>query len=554
MTVTLCVTTATMPGFKNSTDLDEVHSLSSDFSFSQPTMASTTSGLFSFSQTEPSADLLTGSSWATTAEGPQNFQDFSDNGSAHSGEAEEFIFTSGQTTPRGSRVHSQGRQDIQTNWTASRTAPVTRGGQAMSRVSSNRSNGSALSQSSHLSNNMDFTGNASALQTGTQTGAAMAGIDTCLLDTDADGITTQMYWPGYSLDVGLNGDATFSLPDSSPLHVVPAHMQLGPDVSLAENSPPSPWDCFSSSISRSSSPNTIEDLWFPTQSPNSSPQIQCQSPSLDRNLPLISEDANGKVMPQLDETLALPAPFAGPRRQNSDGESARDHDLYKKAAPHEDGLYHCPWEGQPSCNHKAEKLKCNYDKFVDSHLKPYRCKAESCEGARFSSTACLLRHEREAHGLHGHGDKPFLCVYEGCERAVPGNGFPRQWNLRDHMKRVHNDHGSSSGSPTNGSAQPSKGRKRKTEVTETQTAPSRKAAVKSMPVPQEPKESVTQPLLDQWMEHRKAVENLFQTLVKPEDAQNVQHIATMQKRLTSMMKLTNDLNSVKTGNAIAGTG
>lgn len=28
MTVTLCVTTATMPGFKNSTDLDEVHSLS----------------------------------------------------------------------------------------------------------------------------------------------------------------------------------------------------------------------------------------------------------------------------------------------------------------------------------------------------------------------------------------------------------------------------------------------------------------------------------------------------------------------------------------------
>ncbi|EEU46623.1 uncharacterized protein NECHADRAFT_92941 [Fusarium vanettenii 77-13-4] len=497
-------------------------------------MASTTSGLFSFSQTEPSADLLTGSSWATTAEGPQNFQDFSDNGSAHSGEAEEFIFTSGQTTPRGSRVHSQGHQDIQTNWTASRTAPVTQGGQAMSRVNSNRSNGSALSQSSHLSN-MDFTGNASAFQTGTQTGAAMVGIDTCLLDTDADGITTQIYWPGYSLDTGLNGDATFSLPDSSPLHVVPAHMQLGPDNSLAENSPPSPWDCFSSSISRSSSPNTIEDI---------SVSHIVDSFSLDRNLPLISEDANGKVMPQLDDTLALPAPFAGPRRQNSDGESARDHDLYKKAAPHDDGLYHCPWEGQPSCNHKAEKLKCNYDKFVDSHLKPYRCKAESCEGARFSSTACLLRHEREAHGLHGHGDKPFLCVYEGCERAVPGNGFPRQWNLRDHMKRVHNDHGSSSGSPTNGSAQPSKGRKRKTEVTETQTAPSRKAAVKAMPVPQEPKESSTQPLLDQWMEHRKAVENLFQTLVKPEDSQNEQHIVTMKDRLTSMIKLTKHINSL----------
>ncbi|KAJ4268732.1 hypothetical protein NW762_002800 [Fusarium torreyae] len=530
-----------------------------------------TSGLFSFSsQTEPSTDLLAGSSWATTVEGPQNFQDFSDNGSAHSGEAEEFIFTSGHTTPRGTRVLSQG------NWTASRTAATaTQGGQAMSRVSSSRSSGSSLSQSSHLSN-MDFTGNASALQTGNQAGAAMHGIDSCLLDpTDGiDGFSTQMYWPGYSLDGSLNGDATFPIPATSPLHVVPSHMQLGPDS--LENSPPSSWDCFSSSISRSSSPNTIEDLWFPTQSPNSSPQIQCQSPryvmpdrtvtpdpvsyhadyySLDRNIPLIPEDANGKVIPQLDESLSLPSAFTGPRRQNSDGESARDHDLYKKAAPFEDGLYHCPWEGQASCNHKPEKLKCNYDKFVDSHLKPYRCKAESCEGARFSSTACLLRHEREAHGLHGHGDKPFLCVYEGCERAVPGNGFPRQWNLRDHMKRVHNDHGSSGGSPTTGPAQPAKGRKRKTETSEVQTPNSRKAVVKSMPPPPEPKENKTQPLLDQWMEHRKAVESLMQTLTKPEDAQNLQQIGTIQKRLGSMVKLTTELHAINNpGNTLITTG
>src|SRR5271154_4024058 len=77
-------------------------------------------------------------------------------------------------------------------------------------------------------------------------------------------------------------------------------------------------------------------------------------------------------------------------------------------------------------------------KFVDSHLQPYRCKVNTCENARFSSTACLLRHEREAHSMHGHGEKPFLCTFEGCERGVPGNGFPRHWNLCDHMKRVHN--------------------------------------------------------------------------------------------------------------------
>lgn len=78
---------------------------------------------------------------------------------------------------------------------------------------------------------------------------------------------------------------------------------------------------------------------------------------------------------------------------------------------------------------------------MDSHLKPYRCKVNTCKDLCFASTACLLRHEREAHAMHGHGDKPFLCSYEGCERGVPGNGFPRHWNLRDHMKRVHNDTG-----------------------------------------------------------------------------------------------------------------
>jgi hypothetical protein len=40
---------------------------------------------------------------------------------------------------------------------------------------------------------------------------------------------------------------------------------------------------------------------------------------------------------------------------------ARDHELYHNAAPHADGLYHCPWEGQDCCQHRPEKLKCNYE-------------------------------------------------------------------------------------------------------------------------------------------------------------------------------------------------
>jgi hypothetical protein len=66
--------------------------------------------------------------------------------------------------------------------------------------------------------------------------------------------------------------------------------------------------------------------------------------------------------------------------------------------------------------------------------------------------------------MHGHGEKPFLCTFDGCERGVPGNGFPRHWNLCDHMKRVHN----CSPSPLTGTAKPLRGsKKRKNSTGET---------------------------------------------------------------------------------------
>jgi hypothetical protein len=65
------------------------------------------------------------------------------------------------------------------------------------------------------------------------------------------------------------------------------------------------------------------------------------------------------------------------------------------------------------------------------------CTHHDCGSPRFSSNACLFRHQREAHGLHGHGENPHLCRFPACERAQERNGFPRKWNLKDHMKRVH---------------------------------------------------------------------------------------------------------------------
>ncbi|KAI5467657.1 hypothetical protein BGZ63DRAFT_32814 [Mariannaea sp. PMI_226] len=122
--------------------------------------------------------------------------------------------------------------------------------------------------------------------------------------------------------------------------------------------------------------------------------------------------------------------------QSVNNEVVRSHPLYN-GVPGADGLYHCPFEDGLGCNHKPNKLKCNFDKFIDSHLKPFNCQIPACESGPFSSGACRLRHEREAHFLHGQDEKPFQCPHKGCERAVAGNGFQRRWNLVDHMRRIH---------------------------------------------------------------------------------------------------------------------
>ncbi|KAG5925715.1 hypothetical protein E4U42_004025 [Claviceps africana] len=511
-----------------------------DYSYPQ-SMATNPSAMFPFVHTEPSTDLLNGS-WSNAGDGSPSFPEYPDHGSCHSGEVEDYLYTSGHTTPRGSRLeHTQSMESV---WNNPRIAAQSSSmAQAMARADSTRSSGSSLSQSSDMSR-----GNAPAFGNVPQSAAVagtMSAMDSCLLlAADAAPANPHMYWSELNMDMSLPAAAgPFCVSDASPMHMIPAQMHLGPESVLPDGSSPASWDCLSSSISRTSSPATIDEAWLAGPLSPHSPGIVDDSPCAERKACLGSESNKDKV--HLDEgSLALSNGVA-PRRHGSDSESsARDHTLYKNVTPGPDGLFHCPWEGKASCNHKAEKLKCNYDKFVDSHLKPYRCKAESCEGARFSSTACLLRHEREAHGLHGHGDKPFLCVYEGCERAVPGNGFPRQWNLRDHMKRVHNDHGSAGGSPpSGGSSQSVKGRKRRTEVAEAPTG-ARKATLKSMPVAETTKHVPAKPLLEQWLDQRRVVEEIVRGLHKPDDARSLQQISDVQKRLAYMATMTKELSSV----------
>jgi len=231
--------------------------------------------------------------------------------------------------------------------------------------------------------------------------------------------------------------------------------------------------------------------------------------------------------------------------------SGRDHPLYQNVTPHGDGLYHCPWEDQEECQHQPAKLKCEYDRQVDSHLKPYRCKVAVCGNPRFSSTACLLRHEREAHGMHGHGDKPHLCTHEGCERSVPGNGFPRHWNLRDHIKRIHNDL-----APTESKAirydsvsdELTKSRKRKADSTDLEEAPKSSATP-----PAEIGQLHESRLLEHYHQHEQRLLEIVKQLHDPRDANNMHLLWGATNCITVMAQTIERIKGVSTSGNVKQT-
>jgi len=54
---------------------------------------------------------------------------------------------------------------------------------------------------------------------------------------------------------------------------------------------------------------------------------------------------------------------------------------------------------------------------------------------QFSSKAVLTRHEKEAHRMHAAHQ--FFCPVSSCERH--NRGFPREYNMGDHIQRVHRE-------------------------------------------------------------------------------------------------------------------
>lgn len=393
----------------------------SDYGFAaqQNMLSSSASGMFSFCPSHTGPADLAGSSWDTTVEGTQNFPEPAEAADYYTGEAEDFLFPFGQGTPKPDH-HQEAVHDFQARWTqavehkALKAEPMRRGTSRSSTGShKNRSTTtsapagkkksrprvqSILSQASSQMSKLDMTGNASsAYYDGALAHGRVMDVQQYLAqDLDSLSVSPQVhgsaFYPGvvgYADGLPYSGDLGAALSQ----HVNPQIFDAG----LVGASPHS-WGSLSPVDSRMSSPgipDASDDVWSAAPSASSpgesqdsnSPPLPGQSPryvatqdslppaalshtflvtsrmnrKLDPSQFVTSEDLHGNMIPATGlEAFALP-PVMGSRRLSGEGESARDHHLYKNAFPHADGLFHCPWEGQPSCNHKPEKLKCNYE-------------------------------------------------------------------------------------------------------------------------------------------------------------------------------------------------
>jgi hypothetical protein len=349
----------------------------SDYSTYSHNMMTTTSGPY-YSQTVPSD--LNGSLWDTTAEGTQNYQ----------GES-EFPFSFGHITPRG-HGQDQTEDDLSGKWMSQEEAPAVVA-EPMRRISSHSSTGShkhrtikasslksrprilsTVSQGSQMSN-FDVSGNGQ--------------MDAYLLDSDAHSVSSQMFYSTLPMSVGITDGLNYTSDMLSTglaqQHMDPTQMRLDFETSLTGNSPTASWSGSLSPIgSRISSPVPLEEsswnhvpVGSSSQGSTSSHAMGIHSPryvpeSTYSEIAMLTIDSlshhagNGLALAddiyanELLDNAVMPAAFT--RRSSGDGESsARDHPLYKNAMPKADGLFHCPWEGHASCNHKAEKLKCNYE-------------------------------------------------------------------------------------------------------------------------------------------------------------------------------------------------
>ncbi|EXJ54636.1 hypothetical protein A1O7_09977 [Cladophialophora yegresii CBS 114405] len=101
--------------------------------------------------------------------------------------------------------------------------------------------------------------------------------------------------------------------------------------------------------------------------------------------------------------------------------------------------------GQMFCDHvncrgknsPTFKRVCEWNKHMDRHERPYKCRESGCElNPGFTYSGGLLRHQREVHKMHLSTKQPLFCPFPNCNRSS-GTGFTRKENLEEHKRRRH---------------------------------------------------------------------------------------------------------------------
>ncbi|EMR65453.1 putative c2h2 transcription factor protein [Eutypa lata UCREL1] len=143
------------------------------------------------------------------------------------------------------------------------------------------------------------------------------------------------------------------------------------------------------------------------------------------------------------EQRGSPSPASAPKRvkfnEDNAGQSRtkliprpRRGEVHKN----ENGKFECT---VPGCTDRPREFirKCEWNKHMDKHDRPYHCEREGCEKLPgFTYTGGLLRHEREVHNEHGGPKNLLNCPHTSCKRYL-GKGFSRLENLNEHLRRCH---------------------------------------------------------------------------------------------------------------------
>jgi hypothetical protein len=88
------------------------------------------------------------------------------------------------------------------------------------------------------------------------------------------------------------------------------------------------------------------------------------------------------------------------------------------------------------CGYTIDFKDCT-DFPYSKHDRPYKCLVKGCENLKgYKYSSGLLRHEREAHRIHGGTKKPLFCPFTDCMRSS-GISFTRNEHLAGHLDRVH---------------------------------------------------------------------------------------------------------------------